>query len=214
MSNTVNMERRTFVKGAAVAAMLIPFGGLLSACSSNANSASNTEDSDNETADGASSKILVAYYSGSGHTRRVAEDIAHVLNADIFEIVPKQPYTQADLNFRDENSRVIAEHNDESLQDVPLAQATPEFFSDYETVILGYPIWWAVAAWPTNHFAQDNDFSGKRVITFCTSASSSLGRSGSILEGLAGTGSWEDGQRFASDVASDEVVKWVSSLGL
>lgn len=213
MSKTASMERRTFIKGAAAAAMLIPFGGLLTACSSNQNSNSNKA-TENTNSEGASSKILVAYYSGTGNTRRVAEDIAHTLNADIFEIVPQQPYTQEDLNFRDENSRVITEHNDESLRDIPLAQATPEYFGDYETVILGYPIWWAIAAWPTNHFAQDNNFTGKRVITFCTSASSGLGNSGSILKGLAGTGSWEDGQRFASSATSEEVAEWANSLGL
>lgn len=160
----------------------------------------------------AGGKVLVVYYSAQAHTRRVAEAVADELGADVFEIVPEEVYSDADLNWNDSGSRVSREHDDESLRDVPLAQATPDNWADYDTVILGYPIWWAIAAWPTNHFAINNDFAGKKVIPFCTSASSGLGQSGTLLAQAAGAGDWEDGQRFSSDASDDEVRSWARGL--
>ena len=157
-------------------------------------------------------KTLVAYFSGSGNTERVAQDIAADLGADIFAIEPAQPYTEADLNFRDSSSRVIAEYNDESLRDIPLAQVTPDDFASYDTVFIGYPIWWAIAAWPVDRFVSDNDFTGKTIIPFCTSADSGLGQSAELLEQLAGTGTWLEGHRFASSATAQDVQAWVSTL--
>lgn len=157
-------------------------------------------------------KVIVAYYSAQGHTKRVAEAVADELGADIFEIVPEEVYTDADLTWTNEDSRVSREHDDESLRDVPLAKATPDDWADYDTVILGYPIWWAIAAWPTDHFATDNDFTGKKVIPFCTSSSSGLGQSGKLLADAAGTGDWADGQRFSSGASDDEVRSWARGL--
>ena len=102
--------------------------------------------------------------------------------------------------------------HDESLRDVPLAQTTPDAWADYDTVLFGYPIWWAIAAWPCDHFATDNDFTGKRVVPFCTSSSSGLGQSGKLLAQAAGTGSWERGQRFSSGASDDEVRSWARGL--
>jgi flavodoxin len=159
-------------------------------------------------------KTLVVYYSASGNTERVAKDIAEAAGADLFEIVPTEPYTDDDLDWTDDNSRVTREHEDESLRDVPLTTTEVPDWDSYDTVFIGYPIWWGIAAWPTNGFVSANDFTGKTVIPFATSSSSGMGDSGSILENLAGTGTWQEGQRFSSGVSSDDVQSWVNGLGL
>ena len=166
------------------------------------------------TQDGTSGKTLVVYYSASGSTRRVAETIADTLSADLFEITPVEPYSSADLNWTNDNSRVTREHNDESLRDIELTQIVPENWDSYNTVLIGYPIWWAIAAWPVDNFVKGNDFTGKTVIPFCTSASSGLGNSGNLLAEMAGTGDWQEGHRFSSGVSASDVEKWVSSLNL
>lgn len=160
------------------------------------------------------SKTLVVYFSASGSTKAVAETIADELDADIFELVPTQPYSSDDLNWTVNGSRVNREHDDESLRDIALTQTTPANWGDYDTVLIGYPIWWGIAAWPVNNFVKDNDFTGKTVIPFCTSSSSGLGQSGELLAEMAGTGDWLDGQRFRSGASQSDVTDWVSSLGL
>lgn len=166
------------------------------------------------TQDGTSGKTLVVYYSASGSTRRVAETIEDTLGADLFEITPVEPYSSDDLNWTNDNSRVTREHNDESLRDIELTQIVPENWDSYDTVLIGYPIWWAIAAWPVDNFVKGNDFTGKTVIPFCTSASSGLGNSGNLLAEMAGTGDWQEGHRFSSGVSASDVEKWVSSLNL
>lgn len=159
-------------------------------------------------------KTLVVYYSASGNTERVAKDIAEAAGADLFEIVPTEPYTDDDLDWTDDNSRVTREHEDESLRDVPLTTTEVPDWDSYDTVFIGYPIWWGIAAWPTNGFVSANDFTGKTVIPFATSSSSGMGQSGSLLADMAGTGEWQEGQRFSSGVSSDDVQSWVNGLGL
>lgn len=161
-----------------------------------------------------SGKTLVVYYSATGSTRKVAEEIASELGADTFEITPVQTYTSDDLNWNNNNSRVSKEHNDESLRDVELTKVTPDNWESYDTVLIGYPIWWYIAAWPVNNFVKGNDFTGKTVIPFCTSASSGLGESGSLLQKMAGTGNWKEGQRFSSGASSSDVSKCVKSLNI
>lgn len=167
--------------------------------------------SENGAAD-AKSKTLVVYFSGSGNTKRVAEDIAQATGAALFELVPATPYTAADLSWTTPGSRVNREHDDESLRDVPLVAQTPENFEEYDTVFIGYPIWWGIAAWPVNGFVKNNDFTGKTVIPFATSASSGMGQSGALLAEMAGTGNWQDGQRFPSGASRATVEAWVSGL--
>ncbi len=106
------------------------------------------------------------------------------------------------------------EHDDESLRDVPLVSTTVENWDDYDTVFIGYPIWWAIAAWPVDNFVKDNDFTGKTVIPFATSSSSGMGQSGELLAQMAGTGDWQEGQRFSIGVSSADVQAWVNGLGL
>lgn len=159
-------------------------------------------------------KTLVVYYSASGNTERVAKDIAEAAGADLFEIVPTEVYTDDDLNWTNSNSRVSREHDDESLRDVPLTNTEVENWDSYNTVFIGYPIWWGIAAWPVDGFVKANDFTGKTVIPFATSASSGMGQSGSLLADMAGTGDWQEGQRFSSGAGTSDVQDWVSSLGL
>ncbi len=167
------------------------------------------QESDNKTG-----KILVAYYSATGSTEKVAQEIARETGADTFVITPVQPYTSDDLNWGNDDSRVSGEHNDESLRDVELTQVTPDNWESYDIVFIGYPIWWYIAAWPVNNFVSGNDFSGKTVIPFCTSASSGIGDSGNLLEEMAGTGNWQEGHRFSSRASESDINEWVSSLSL
>lgn len=159
-------------------------------------------------------RVLVAYFSATGHTETAAQAIAQATGADLFVITPAQPYTAEDLNYSDETSRVSREYADESLRDVALAETVPEGWDRYDTVFIGYPIWWGVAAWPVSSFVAANDFTGKTVIPFCTSASSGLGDSGSLLAQAAGTGNWLEGTRFSSSVSAEDVQAWIGELGL
>ena len=158
--------------------------------------------------------VLVVYYSATGNTEGVANYIAEATGGDLFEITPAEPYTDDDLNWSGENSRVTREHEDESLRDVELTTTQVENWDSYDTVFLGYPIWWGIAAWPVDGFVEANDFTGKTVIPFCTSSSSGLGQSGELLAELAGTGDWQEGQRFRSSAGQADMDEWVDSLGL
>lgn len=181
----------------------------------NNNSNNNSTTDENVTDDNIGSgtgKTLIVYYSATGNTKEVAEEMAEDLNADIFEIVPSNPYTDEDLDWTDDNSRVSREYADESLRDVELENTTVPNWDTYDTVLIGYPIWWGIAAWPVNSFVEANDFTGKTVIPFCTSASSSLGNSGDILEDLAGTGTWQEGHRFSSNPSDEEIKKFTNKF--
>ena len=203
----------------------------LAACSSGAPSSSEssapetsvpqaTSESDetssvgSENTDADTSKTLVVYFSASGNTEEVANYIAQITGGDLFELKPADPYTNDDLDWTDDNSRVSQEYYDESLRDVELTSDTVENWDSYDTVLIGYPIWWGIAAWPVNTFVKANDFTGKTVIPFCTSASSGLGQSGDLLAELAGTGDWQDGQRFRSSVSEADVQEWLDGLNL
>ena len=157
-------------------------------------------------------KTLVVYYSATGNTENVANYIATATDGDLFELEPAEPYSDADLNWTDDNSRVVREHDDESLRDIELVAYTLEYLDSYDTVFFGYPIWWGIAAWPVNGFIEANDFTGKTVIPFCTSSSSGLGESGELLAEMAGTGDWQEGQRFRSGASERDVAAWVESL--
>ena len=166
------------------------------------------------TPDTEETNALVVYFSATGNTEAAAGYIADALGADTFEITPAEPYTADDLNWNDPESRVVYEYESPDARDVALVTDTPENWEDYDTVFIGYPIWWGVAAWPMSSFVAANDFTGKTVIPFCTSSSSGLGDSGTLLEELAGTGEWLDGQRFRSSASEAEVADWVTGLGL
>lgn len=164
-------------------------------------------------AEGAESNVLVVYYSATGNTEEAAGYIADLTGGTLFELEPVDPYTDEDLNYSDDNSRVSQEYADESLRDVELASDTVENWDSYDTVFIGYPIWWGIAAWPVDGFVEANDFTGKIVIPFCTSASSGLGESGELLAELAGTGEWQEGMRFRSSVSEEDVQTRLTELG-
>ncbi len=157
-------------------------------------------------------KSLVVYYSSTGNTKTVAKYIADEIGADSFELVPKELYTSNDLNWNDKNSRVCVEHDNPDKRNVELTSTTVSNWDSYDTVYIGYPIWWGIAAWPVNSFVHSNDFTGKTVIPFCTSSSSELGESGKLLAEMAGTGDWQEGKRFSSGASKDDVASWIESL--
>lgn len=168
----------------------------------------------NNTNTSSGSKILVVYYSAQTHTKRVAERVAKNLNADTFELEPVDVYSEADLDWTDSNSKVSKEYKDESLRDIKLKTTTVPNWDNYDTIIIGYPIWWGIAAWPTDTFVKANDFTGKTVIPFCTSYSSGVGQSDKLLKNKAKGGEWKSSQRFYQDVDLSEVDKWTNGLGL
>ena len=178
-------------------------------------STGNTEEpSSQPETEGATGKTLVVYYSATGNTEQVANYIANITGGDLFELEPVEPYTSDGLDWTNDNSRVSQEYYDESLRDVELVADTVENWDSYDTIFIGYPIWWGIAAWPTDGFVEANDFTGKTVIPFCTSASSGLGESGELLSELAGTGDWQEGMRFRSSASEADVQEWLDSLNL
>ena len=221
---TSDMSRRTFLSGLGA----LGLGIALAACSngsagagasaggpsSDASGSAPTASGSSGPATAAARKVLVAYFSAQGHTERVAQELASVLGADTFEIGPAEPYTDDDLDFNEESSRVVQEYENEDQRDTPLAQSAPDDFADYDAVLVGYPIWWGDSAWAMRRFVTDNDLSGKTVIPFCTSLSSGLGQSGENLAALAGTGDWREGQRFSQSAELSDVDDWAAGLGL
>ena len=157
---------------------------------------------------------LVVYFSASGNTRRVGEYIAAELNAETSELTPVHPYTPDDLDYMDKKSRVCREHGDAKLRDVELKSAVAANWDSYDTVFIGYPIWWGIAAWPVDAFVRANDFSGKTVIPFCTHGGSGIGKSGELLAKMAGVGNWRCGGDFRSRAKEADVRNWVKTLSL
>ncbi len=171
-----------------------------------------SEDSEQPSTEGG--KTLVVYYSATGNTESVAGYIAAATDADIFVLEPVEPYSSEDLDWTNENSRVSKKHENEDERNVELVSATVDNWEAYDTVFIGYPIWWHIAAWPVDGFVTANDFTGKTVIPFCTSSSSDLGESGELLAAAAGTGNWLEGERFSSSASEETVRAWVEDLNL
>lgn len=189
----------------------------LSGCSNNSqdessNSSTNENKTENTNTTTTDSKTLVVYYSATGNTEEAANLIAQETNGDLFELEPVEPYSDDDLNWSDENSRVVYEHDNEDARNVELVSTTVENWDEYDRVFIGYPLWWQIAAWPVNSFVENNDFTGKTVIPFCTSSSDGIGESGQLLADMAGTGNWLEGRRFSSSVSQDDIQEWIASL--
>lgn len=192
---------------------------ILASCQVNTpseNSGGNSNENTNNQGNSGSenSTTLVVYYSATGTTEKIAKLIQNKTNGTLFEIEPVNEYTSADLNYNNQESRVSKEHNDESLRDVALKKSTPDNFSSYDNVFIGYPIWWGIAAWPINNFVKDNDLSGKKIIPFATSASSGLGNSVNLLKAMNNTGDWDSGRRFSSSTSQSNIDTWIDGLGL
>ena len=189
------------------------------AASENESSAATTEDDSTEASneaetdgDGTQGKTLVVYFSATGNTERVAEVIADTTGGELFELEPVDPYTDEDLNYNDDNSRVSQEYADESLRNVELVADTVDGLAGCGKNLYRLPRVVEDCGMAVNTFVEANDFTGKTVIPFCTSASSGLGDSGELLAELAGTGDWQEGMRFRSSVSDEDVAVWVESL--
>ena len=155
-------------------------------------------------------KVLVVFFSATGNTKKVAEKIAEITDADIYEILPAQPYSKEDLNYNDKNSRATKEQNDKNAR--PVIGSEKIDISGYSTVFLGFPIWWGEEPRIMDAFVEQYDLSGKTMIPFCTSGSSGIGNSGSNLEKLAKSGTWLNGRRFAGNVSESEIRAWIGDL--
>lgn len=153
---------------------------------------------------------LIVYFSATGTTEGIAEYIAEGLRADIYEIIPEEPYTDADLDYGDNNSRSTLEMNDSSIR--PAISGSVDNMEQYDTIYIGYPIWWGEAPRIVDTFVESYDFTDKTVIPFCTSASSGMGSSASGLESLAGSGNWLSGQRFSGNESAETVMEWVNQF--
>ncbi len=155
-------------------------------------------------------KTLVVYFSATGTTKGVAEKIADITNADIYEIKASKEYTSADLDWHDRNSRTTIEQNDKS--------ARPEIASEklslegYSTVFIGYPIWWGEEPRIMDSFVEKYNFDSITMIPFCTSSSSGIGRSGENLKENAKSGNWTEGRRFGGGASESELQSWIDSL--
>lgn len=158
------------------------------------------------------SRVLVAYFSATNTTEGVAEHIANGLNADLYEIIPEDPYTDADLNYNDNNSRTTIEMNDPNAR--PVISGSIENMEQYDIVFIGYPIWWGEAPRIVSTFVESYDFSGKTIVPFCTSGGSGIGSSATNLEQLTSGADWLDGRRLNGSDSQDTVMEWVNSLGL
>ena len=158
------------------------------------------------------SNILVAYFSATGTTKGVAQEMASALEADLYEIVPEEPYTDEDLDYSDDNSRSTIEMNDASAR--PAISGSIDNMEQYEIVFLGYPIWWGDAPRIVSTFVESYDFSGKTIVPFCTSGGSGIGSSGSKLEKLTSGATWLSGERFSGNSSYAEIVDWLNGLGL
>ncbi|MDO4338515.1 MAG: flavodoxin [Eubacteriales bacterium] len=171
-----------------------------------------TESPANADTESAGSQVLAAYFSATGTTEGVAENIASGLDADLYEIVPEEPYTDDDLDYHDDNSRSTVEMNDPSSR--PSISGSVENMEQYSIVFIGYPIWWGEAPRIVSTFMESYDFSGKTIVPFCTSGGSGIGSSASNLEELTSGATWLDGQRLNGSDSQDTVMEWVNSLGL
>lgn len=173
----------------------------LAACSGQTKEKISAEESDD--------KILVAYFSCTGNTKKVAEDIVNELGADIYEIIPEDPYTDADLDHNNSSSRANLEQNNDTSR--PAISESVENMEGYDIVFLGYPIWWGEAPKIISTFLESYDFSDKTIIPFCTSGSVDIGSSATNLHGLA-SAHWLDGTRFPSNAARQAVAEWIDDL--
>lgn len=162
--------------------------------------------------DNDSIKIAVVYFSATGNTKMIAEYIAEEFNTDTYQIIPEQEYTSEDLDWTDSNSRASVEHNSPDFRP-EIAGELPDL-SSYDTIFIGYPIWWGEAPNIVKGFVENVDFSDKTVIPFCTSASSDIGSSGENLAELTEGATWLEGQRFSSNVEKSDVIEWVNGLAI
>ena len=159
---------------------------------------------------GSGKDTLVVFFSATGTTKGVAEKIAEITDADIYEIVPEEDYTSDDLNYNNSDSRASREQNDLSAR--PEISSRTIDLSGYERIYVGYPIWFGQEPRIMDTFVEAYDFGNITMIPFCTSGSSGIGQSGKHLEENAGSGNWLEGQRFSGNVSEDDLHSWIDRL--
>ena len=202
-----------------IVSLLLSFGMIfaLAACSQSAASEkqeqiqSAVQKTEEQEAD-VSTKTLVVYFSCTGTTKQLAEYAAEILGADLYEIVPEDLYTEADLAYYT-NGRADQEQNDSNVR--PAISGGVENMNEYNTIILGYPIWHGQAPRIISTFLESYDFSGKTIVPFCTSHSSRIGSSASNLHSLCSKSvQWLDGERFASGTSRESIEEWLNSISI
>lgn len=197
-------------------ALLFALG--FSACSGDASgstqsvSSTPTSERANSVVEEESARVLVAYFSATGNTAEIAQSLQEILSADLYEIVPQQSYTEADLNYSDDSCRANQEQNDPAAR--PAMNSALENPEDYDVIFLGYPIWWGKAPKIIFTFLESSDFAGKTIVPFCTSGSSGIDPSVEELQNLVPEGTWLSGQRFSAGASKEEIADWVEGLGL
>ena len=158
------------------------------------------------------SHILVVYFSATGTTKGVAEKLAEGLSADLYEIVPEEPYTDADLNWNDSSSRTSIETEDPTCRPA-IAGELPDL-TPWDTILIGYPIWWGDVPRIVSNFVENVDLTDKTLAVFFTSGSSGLGSSMKQLEEQAGAGTWLEGKRFSTRTTVEELTEWAAGLNI
>lgn len=158
-------------------------------------------------------KALIAYFSATGTTERVAKSLAEVAGADLYEIKPEVPYSNEDLNWRNKQSRSSIEMNDPSYR--PAIMNKDAHIEDYDVIFVGFPIWWYVAPTIINTFLESYDFSAKTIVPFATSGGSGMGQTVKGLKpSVADTALWQEGKLLNNNVSLDELSKWLKHMGL
>lgn len=158
------------------------------------------------------SKVLVAYFSASGQTAKLAKTLAAATGGDLHEIVPEQPYTSADLNWMDPESRSTIEMKDKSFR--PAVSGSVENMEQYDTIYVGFPIWWYVAPTIINTFLEQYDLSGKTIVPFATSGSSGMGNTNAELKPSCPGAVLVEGKRFSANASAANLEAWIKTLGL
>ena len=156
------------------------------------------------------SKVLVTYFSASGVTRGVAQNIADSIGADLFEIRAKRPYTEQDINWHDKNSRSSIEMNDKSSR--PEIEVTVSKLDDYDTILIGFPVWWYTAPTIINTFIESLDLSGKTLIPFCTSGGTGISGCERDLKNEYPKYNWKEGRRFTGNESKESIKNWIGGL--
>ena len=160
--------------------------------------------------DSSGKNVLVVYFSVTGNTKTIAEKIATLTDADLYEIKPAVEYTKADIDYGNPNSRTSKEQNDSSVR--PEIQSETISLEGYDTIYIGYPIWWGEEPRIMDTFVESYDFGDITMIPFCTSGSSGIGNSGKNLATNAGSGNWLEGKRFSAQVSENELKDWIGNL--
>ncbi len=161
--------------------------------------------------EGTDGKVLVAYFSCTNTTKGVAEKIATSTGGTLYSITPAEPYTSADLNYHDDDSRSSIEQNDSTAR--PEISGSVENMDEYDIVFLGYPIWWGEAPKIIYTFLESYDFEGKTIIPFCTSGGSGVGSSATHLHSSASKATWLDGTKLSGSASQSSIDEYVSGLG-